>query len=246
MTRADIAAHVGYLQRLARKAQRKHLLIINTVLKYCKRVSTGIKYVKLPGRPTVLVVADSAYQANEAKDDCIASRGYFVFLSHRVSETEYRVQLLDFVSRKLQVISRSAFAAEMRNALEATQDAINHAVLVHDVYRGPFTAEECASLRDTAGFFTPVHTLVDSYGLFSATTKQDPSPGTDSSMLYHVKALRYLIDAGMLDLLGWIDNRDMISDGLTKGKPCREDMNQVLNTGTWIRNHPAEFFRRKD
>ena len=242
VTRADIAAHVGYLQRLARKAKLRHIHVINAVLKYCKRVSTGIKFVKLPGKPHILIVADSAYQANESKDDCVACRGYFIFLAHQISATEYVVQLLDFLSKKLQVISRSAFAAEMRNALEAAQDGINYAVLFHDLYRGPLSPEECASIRDSAQYFLDVDLLVDSYGLFSATKKQDPSPGTDGSMLYHVKALRSLLDKTNLRRLGWIDNRDMISDGLTKGKPSREDMNAVLNSGRWVRGHQAEFW----
>ena len=89
VTRADIVAYVGFLQRLARKPKRKHLHFANTVLKYCKRQSSGINYVKLPGTPSVLVVADSAYQANEDKTDCLASRGYFIFLAYPVSDTEW-------------------------------------------------------------------------------------------------------------------------------------------------------------
>lgn len=245
MTRADIAAYVGYLQRLARKPRRKHLHQINAVLKYCKRQSTGIMYRKLSGQPSILVVADSAYQANEDKTECIASRGYFIFLAFAVSDTEFEVQLLDFTSRKLQVISRSAFAAEMRNALEAAQDGINHSIMMHDIYRGPISAEEAARLRDTGTHFLSTILLVDSFGLYTATTKEEPSPGTDSSMLFHVKALRHLLDNNNVSVLGWIDNRDMIGDGLTKGKPSREDMNAVLNTGKWTRLHAAQFWRSK-
>ena len=104
---------------------------------------------------------------------------------------------------------------------------------------------QCAEIRDSAGHFLEVDLVIDSYGLFSATTKQDPAPGTDASMLYHVKALRYLLDKRNLRNLGWIDNRDMISDELTKGKPSREDMNAVLNSGRWVREHPAEFWSAK-
>ena len=115
------------------------------------------------------------------------------------------------MSKKLQVISRSAFAAEMRNALEAAQDGINYAIMMHDIYRGPLSAEDCAHLRDTAGLFVDTILMVDSYGLFMATAKEEPSPGTDNSMLFHVKALRHLLDNSNL-----IDNRDMLADGLTK------------------------------
>ena len=143
---------------------------------------------------------------------------------------------------KLQVISRSAFAAEMRNALEAAQDGINTCVLMHDIYRGPLTAEQCATIRDKGDHFIKVILMIDSYGLFTATSKEDPAPGTDGSMLFHVKALRHLLDNSNLQALSWIDNRDMIADGLTKGKPSREDMNSVLNSGHWVRSHDVHYW----
>ena len=50
------------------------------------------------------------------------------------------MQLIGFVSKKLQVISRSAFAAEVRNSLEAAHEGINTAMMLHEVYRGPIGA----------------------------------------------------------------------------------------------------------
>ena len=42
MTRADIAPFVGYLQRAAQPPLNNHAKLINKVLIYCKRVSSGI------------------------------------------------------------------------------------------------------------------------------------------------------------------------------------------------------------
>ena len=44
MTRADMAPSMGYMQRVAHKPLNKHDNMINTVLRYCKRVSTGILF----------------------------------------------------------------------------------------------------------------------------------------------------------------------------------------------------------
>ena len=65
--------------------------------------------------------------------------------------------------RKLHVVSRSAPAAELRNALEAAQDAINYAMLFHEIYRGPFTAEQCASIRDNGEHFLDVVLCIDAH-----------------------------------------------------------------------------------
>ena len=86
----------------------------------------------------------------------------------------------------------------------------------------------------------PLVLCTDSYSLYAACSKQEASPGVDASMLYHVKALRALLDIGSLRSLSWIDNRDMVGDGLTKGKPSRDPMNSMVNSGTWKLQQPRE------
>ena len=102
------------------------------------------------------------------------------------------------------------------------------------------TPDQCAHMRDHGTFAPDVHLCTDNYGLFSATTKEDPSPGVDASMIYHVKALRYYLEHGMLRSITWTDNRDMLADGLTKGKVKRDAINLALQTGKWIIQHPTE------
>ena len=121
VTRADISPYVGYLQRNSQAPKVKHLQLINRVLRFCKRKSTGILYRKLPTVPRLVIVADSAYQSNEDKTDCIALRGWLILLTCDRTEAQQSpdfpggaIQLIDFTSKKLQVISRSAFAAEMK------------------------------------------------------------------------------------------------------------------------------------
>eukprot|EP00975_Prorocentrum_lima_P066416 12909075-Prorocentrum_lima.AAC.1 len=42
MSHADIAPFVGFMQRQAHKRKNKHLKFIMCVLRYCKRVKTGM------------------------------------------------------------------------------------------------------------------------------------------------------------------------------------------------------------
>eukprot|EP00975_Prorocentrum_lima_P015243 3231316-Prorocentrum_lima.AAC.1 len=46
-SRAGIAPFIGHLQRHAHNPQNKHLMVINRVLRFCKRVSAGMFYKKL-------------------------------------------------------------------------------------------------------------------------------------------------------------------------------------------------------
>ena len=68
------------------------------------------------------------------------------------------------------------------------QDVISSAVLFHDIYRGPLIPESCTTVRYQADYFLPVHVCIDNYGLLTAISKTEPSPGSDASMTFHVKA----------------------------------------------------------
>ena len=112
--------------------------------------------------------------------------------------------------------------------------------MLHELDHGTTTPEQCANMRDKGTFGPRVHLCTDNYGLYSATTKEEPSPGVDASMVYHVQALRQLLDDKLLESITWIDNRDMLADGLTKGKVKRDAINIALQTGSWNIQHPAE------
>ena len=123
-----------------------------------------------------MIVADSAYQANDTLTDCIALRGWFVFLMSDDSN-DYSsfpggcLQVADYSIKKLQVISRSAFSAELRNCYEAVQEGINFAIMFHEVCFGVLTAEQCAEMRDRGTWIPEVHLCTDNDGLFTAVTK---------------------------------------------------------------------------
>eukprot|EP00975_Prorocentrum_lima_P002463 541706-Prorocentrum_lima.AAC.1 len=65
MSRADIAPCVGFMQRQAHKPKNKHLKCINRVLRYCKRVKTGMYFKKCVDPVRVVVIADAAYTSDE-------------------------------------------------------------------------------------------------------------------------------------------------------------------------------------
>ena len=130
---------------------------------------------------------------------------------------------MDFLSKKLQVISTSAFAADMRNALEAAQDGINHAVLTHDIFRGPLSAVERAQIRDDATYSTHAILFINSYSLITAVTKGDPAPGAENSMLSSCDGTQvfvippqlicYLLHRQLRDRSRWCRKRQTMSGG---------------------------------
>ena len=250
VTRADISPYISYLQRVAKAPKYKHITMANRVLRFCKRVPTGMNYKKLPHKPRIMIVADSAYQANDSLTDCIALRGWFIFLmsddhSNYSSFPGGCLQLYDVTAKKIQVVARSAFSAELRNCYDAVQEGINFAILLHELSYGVLTPQQCVEMRDNGTFIPEVHLCTDNYGLFTAVTKEDPSPGVDASMLFHVKALRNYLDTKHLRTITWTDNRDMLADGLTKGRVKRDAINEALLSGKWLLNHEHKTWSAK-
>ena len=60
LTRADIAAYVGYLQRNAQAPTIKHALQANRILKWCKRTPSGILFQRREPPLRLTLVAGSA------------------------------------------------------------------------------------------------------------------------------------------------------------------------------------------
>ena len=139
-------------------------------------------YRKLCKPPRLVVIADSAYQSNAELTDCLALRGWLIC---QTCDTEDGkdcfpggiMQVIDYSSRKLQVISRSAFAAELKNTWEATNKAIHYVLLLYEICFGGMTANECTRMRDNASYskYIKIHVLGDSKGVYTAVTKEDPN-----------------------------------------------------------------------
>ena len=143
---------------------------------------------------------------------------------------------MDYSSRKLQVISRSAFAAELKSKREAAKEAIKYAELLHEICFGCLTAAECTRMRDVAAhsLYIPVHVCGDSHLLYPSVIKEDPSPDSDPIMCYHVKAMRELLYNHSIESIVWVDTRDLHADGLARGWITRSHLNDALSAGLWL------------
>ena len=70
---------------------------------------------------------------------------------------------------------------------------------------------------------------MDAYSVFSAATAAQIKIPAQQSLVSHVQFLRELLDRGVLHRLWWIDTRDMVADGLTKGSIEREALHMIMD-----------------
>ena len=65
---------------------------------------------------------------------------------------------------------------------------------------------------------------------------------TEKSLMGHLLWLRELADRGLLAGIAWVDTRDMLSDGLTKGSVDRYLIDQAL-AGKWVLQHAPKVWQ---
>ena len=250
-TRADIAPFIGYLQREAHQPTVKLLKDANKVLRYVRRIKSGIVYKKLIPPLKMVTVADSAYKSNSDLTDCTALRGYIILLvGQRPTSSTYVSDLypggpctvMDWVSKKFSVITRSSFCAELRNQLEAAQSSVFLASALEENCHHIRSAHDLRNRTDKGLLSIPIHLCGDNKGVFTAVTAQNPKTPAEPTLTAHVKALREDLDKCRITRFVWVDNRDMIADPLTKGKTKRNELNDVLDKGVWNVRHPTEFW----
>jgi hypothetical protein len=236
--RGDIVPYVGCLQRYAQVPTVKHVGMINRVLRWCKHNKTGILYSFIPGKLAMAVIADSAYKCEPEDTDCLALRGFIIALLGRNLDGSYSLHILEIIGSKHKLITRSTFAAELRNAIDAVDTGLKINGAIHEQQIGVVSPSEMANLKENGGFVTPVMLFLDAKSVCDAI-ESDNDNSADKSMIFHVKALRHMFMTGQLTSSTWLDTRDMLADGLTKGKIDRHALMKALNTGKWIVEHPS-------
>ena len=62
-----------------------------------------------------------------------------------------------------------------------------------------------------------LHACCDAQSVFSGITAENVKLPAERHTLYHAQWVRELLDASTLRALWWLDTRDCVADGLTKG-----------------------------
>ena len=107
--------------------------------------------------------------------------------------------------------------------------------LLHELRVGVSTQAQARNLRELGGWSVPLTLSVDAMSVFAAVTASFVKEPAEKSLWAHVKYLRELLDNQVLSYLVWLDTRDMISDGLTKGVIDRASLHEVMSGSMQVR-----------
>ena len=88
-------------------------------------------------------------------------------------------------------------------------------------------------LREDGGYSLPLSVCIDGMSLLIAVQNVVAKIPTEASTLHHVQWLQQLLRRRVLHALYWVDTRDMIADGMTKGSVPRQALRTLQEKGAW-------------
>ena len=114
------------------------------------------------------VIADSACKCEPEDTDCLALRGFIIALLGRNLDGSYSLHILEIIGSKHKLVTRSTFAAELRNATDAVDTGLKINGAIHEQSIGVVSPSEMANLKENGGFITPVMSFLDAKSVCDA------------------------------------------------------------------------------
>ena len=98
--------------------------------------------------------------------------------------------------------------------------------------------------RIRAGQFPmTIEAVTDSYSIFSYLAAAHLKLPAEKSTFYHLAYLREKLECGLIHSYNWVDTRDMIVDGLTKGGSADRSALSAIMDGRYKLQHAGHEYR---
>ena len=99
---------------------------------------------------------------------------------------------------------------------------------------GPISAQQALKMDNAEVLLkTNLEAAIDAKGVFTSIENGDTKVPAESSLLSAVQAVREALEEKRLRTLYWVDTRDMVSDGLTKGAVDRAELIRLYEKNVW-------------
>ena len=197
---------------------------------------------KLEGPLALVAVADSAYRREEHEDhqDGLAMKGAF-FALRSMADTDGpggSWMLLEWYSRKQRHVTRNTWSSELFAVVDAADFLMVLGSVFHEIVHGiASSARDLVKLREGDHHPLPLQVCTDGMSLLTALENIVAKIPTEASTLHHVQWLQELTRHRVLDAVFWVDTRDMIADGMTKGSVPRSIIRDAQEKGQWTLAH---------
>ena len=152
--------------------------------------------------------------------------------------------LIETVSKKQRNVVRATFSAELRGAGDTMDKALILSQTLHEIATGDNSSSRARQLHQHGGYAVPMCLYIDAYSVFAAVTATFTKMPADNGQLVHLHFIRELLDNGVLKAIVWLDTRDMLADGMTKGAVERDALQSAME-GIIDMKHKYELWQSK-
>ena len=238
-TRLDAAVYVQALQRNAQTPRYEHLVRLNKVCKWVRRTKASIFFQKLTPPCKILVVSDAAFRKEDKSG--LAMRGALIALcEQRPNSPGGKWQILEYYSRKQRRVTRSTFAAELHAVADALElgRMIGYA-MTELLLESPPDAAEILRREETGRLSMPLEATVDCRSVWDALKLPEVRVPSEITLVMVLHQLKEHLQTGTIGALWWVDTRDCVVDGLTKGAIGRRALLLAASAGEWLLNYAA-------
>ena len=248
-TRLDILVFISALQRHTHKPQVIHIKRLNRLLSWVQRNPKKLAYKKLGSgnlraeatNPHLKIISDAAYK-KETEDGYSLRGAVYLRGEGHMAETNLGqssiVHVLDWTCKSQRHVTRSTFAAELLSAGDAADQGVLIAQMLYELKHGVLSPTEARDKR-THGGYIPTALYLDAKSVYAAITASEVKVPAEKSLLTHILYLREMLDTHVMHYLVWLDTRDMVADGLTKGAVDRQALHQVMECSFKIHHEVA-------
>ena len=144
--------------------------------------------------------------------------------------------LLDFVARSQRRVTRATFTSELQAGCDTVDKGLLLFQTLDELQTGRVSAAQALERREHGGWAIPAALYLDALSVYASVTATFIKTPADNGVLVHCLYLRELLDNDVLKALVWLDTRDMVSDGLTKGAVDRKALHDLMNGLLYIQH----------
>ena len=206
------------------------------MVRYMKRHKCGLKSVAIKHPIKLTGFTDAAFKSIPEVSTGLALRGLAVVLQEddpKVSgpgSNSDVANLIDFTVRRQRRVVRSTFSAELNGVVDSVEQLLLLQVTLHQIYMGTSqTPEQMVDMLENGQLYPPLDVSVDARAVYDAVSATDTCEPAGSSLKLHLLSVRNRMESGIIRRLHWVDTRDMLADGLTKGGIDKQLLHQVRN-----------------
>ena len=265
MTRIDVAVFVCATQRVTHKPKIIHVKRLNAVLRRMQANPKRLTFKPATGPSHLRCVGDAAFKKEEEAGHSLRGALFlrsFSDINHGVPNskaanylsdeqttanhgkptifTQSRViHIVDAICKAQRHVTRSTTSSDLLSASDTVDHGMLLALSLHEFSAGAQSAAEAKNLRETGGWNVKLSLYVDAMSVYAAVTATFIKTPAEKSLLLHIQYIRELLDTKVLEALVWLDTRDMVADGFTKGSVDRDVLHACMN-GIWLLQHSAQ------